>query len=80
MVSSWSSVYNGAVWYVHISSRPLFWYRLLIKLIRQLLYCPFTPFFVIFGNIIYSDGAQTSAIAQDLNLLPATVDYFAVMR
>ncbi|KAF4767544.1 hypothetical protein HAV15_009667 [Penicillium sp. str.  len=57
MVSSWSSVYNGAVW--------------------QLLYCPFTPFFVIFGNIIYSDGAQTSAIAQDLNLLPATVDYFA---
>ncbi|KAJ5847461.1 Transcription factor [Penicillium solitum] len=56
--------------------RP-FWSSVYNGAVWQLLYCPFTPFFVIFGNIIYSDGAQTSAIAQDLNLLPATVDYFA---
>lgn len=78
MVSNWSSVYNGVVWYVHISPRPLFWYRLLIKLIRQPLYCLFTPFSVVFGSIIHSDGARASAIAQDLNFLSATVDYSGV--
>lgn len=37
VVSNWSSACNGVVWYVHVSSRPLFQHRLVIKLIRQLL-------------------------------------------
>ncbi|KAJ5383252.1 Transcription factor, partial [Penicillium concentricum] len=56
------------------------WSSVYNGVVWQLLYCPFTPFFVIFGNIIHNNGAQASTIEQDLNLLSATVDYFAEMR
>ncbi|PYI00082.1 hypothetical protein BO71DRAFT_312305 [Aspergillus ellipticus CBS 707.79] len=63
MVSNWSSVYNGVVWYV-----------------QQLLYFPFTPFFVIFENIIHHQGSLTPDIKRDLNLLATAMKYFADMR
>ncbi|OQE37661.1 hypothetical protein PENCOP_c009G02782 [Penicillium coprophilum] len=56
------------------------WSSVYNGVVWQLLYCPFTPFFVVFGNIIHSDGTQASTITQDLNLLSATVEYFAAMR
>jgi hypothetical protein len=35
---------------------------------------------VIFGNIVHNNSAHASTIEQDLNLLSATVDYFAAMK
>lgn len=78
MVSNWTSVYNGIIWYEH---HHLFLVRKLTNLVhrqRQLLYYPFTPFFVIFGNIIREPRAPTAH--QDLALLSTTVSYFASMR
>ncbi|KAJ9273174.1 transcriptional regulator family: Fungal Specific TF [Paecilomyces variotii] len=46
----------------------------------QLLYYPFTPFFVIFENIVHSRGSLRSMIDHDLGLLATTVSYFASMR
>ncbi|OQE06566.1 hypothetical protein PENVUL_c017G03689 [Penicillium vulpinum] len=63
-----------------LSSMVSNWSSVYNGLVWQLLYCPFTPFFVIFGNIIHSDNARTPMIEQDLDLLSATVDYFAEMR
>ncbi|PTU20328.1 hypothetical protein P175DRAFT_0510242 [Aspergillus ochraceoroseus IBT 24754] len=47
----------------------------------QLLYYPFTPFFVVFENIVNRKNSSTPAtIEQDLALLATTVAYFANMR
>ncbi|PYH48908.1 uncharacterized protein BP01DRAFT_362639 [Aspergillus saccharolyticus JOP 1030-1] len=47
---------------------------------RHLLYYPFTPFFVIFENIVHHSGPVTPTTEHDLNLLATTVTYFASMR
>ncbi|CAI7583720.1 unnamed protein product [Penicillium glandicola] len=63
-----------------LSSMVSNWSSVYNGVVWQLLYCPFTPFFVIFGNIVNNDSARTPMIEQDLKLLSATVDYFAAMR
>ncbi|KAJ5185839.1 Transcription factor [Penicillium cf. griseofulvum] len=63
-----------------LSSMVSNWASVYNGVVWQLLYCPFTPFFVIFGNIVHDNSAHASTIEQDLNLLSATVDYFAAMR
>ncbi|KAJ5827562.1 Transcription factor [Penicillium robsamsonii] len=63
-----------------LSSMVSNWSSVYNGVVWQLLYCPFTPFFVIFGNIIRSESAQVPTIEQDLNFLSATVNYFAAMR
>ncbi|KAK1763066.1 fungal-specific transcription factor domain-protein [Phialemonium atrogriseum] len=54
------------------------WTSVYNGIIWQLLYYPFTPFFVIFGNIIREPRAPTAQ--QDLTLLSTAVSYFASMR
>ncbi|KAJ6190261.1 Transcription factor [Penicillium mononematosum] len=56
------------------------WSSVYNGVVWQLLYCPFTPFFVIFGNIVNNDSPQIATVEQDLSLLSATVDYFVAMR
>ncbi|PYI11756.1 hypothetical protein BO78DRAFT_413565 [Aspergillus sclerotiicarbonarius CBS 121057] len=56
------------------------WSSVYNGVIWQLLYFPFTPFFVIFENIIHHRGPSTATIQQDLSLLSSTVTYFADMR
>ncbi|KAJ5494629.1 Transcription factor, partial [Penicillium fimorum] len=63
-----------------LSSMVSNWSSVYNGVVWQLLYCPFAPFFVIFGNIIHSENAQIPTIEQDLNLLSATVNYFSEMR
>ncbi|PWY94637.1 hypothetical protein BO94DRAFT_531578 [Aspergillus sclerotioniger CBS 115572] len=56
------------------------WSSVYNGVVWQLLYFPFTPFFVIFENIIQHRGPSTDTIQQDLTLLCSTVTYFAEMR
>ncbi|OQE10701.1 hypothetical protein PENFLA_c081G08660 [Penicillium flavigenum] len=56
------------------------WSSVYNGVVWQLLYCPFTPFFVIFGNIVNNDSPRTATVEKDLSLLSATVEYFAAMR
>ncbi|OCL13053.1 hypothetical protein AOQ84DRAFT_333229 [Glonium stellatum] len=46
-------------------------------IVWQLLYHPFTPFFVLFGNIVRDPLAESTT--EDLNLLRSTVAYFSRM-
>lgn len=79
MVSNWSSVYNGVVW--SVTCLFLFYLRFALTIVhRQLLYYPFTPFFVVFEHVVQSQFLPLSEIEEDLNLLSATVSYFAEMR
>ncbi|GFF58156.1 uncharacterized transcriptional regulatory protein C11D3.07c [Aspergillus udagawae] len=48
-------------------------------LVWQLLYYAFTPFFVIFENVVHPDS-QGPTVEQDLGLLATTVTYFTDMR
>ncbi|KAE8414804.1 fungal-specific transcription factor domain-containing protein [Aspergillus pseudocaelatus] len=55
------------------------WSSIYNGVVWQLLYYPFTPFFVIFENIVHHT-CWTPAIEHDLQLLSTTVTYYAKMR
>ncbi|OGM43835.1 hypothetical protein ABOM_007590 [Aspergillus bombycis] len=55
------------------------WSSIYNGVVWQLLYYPFTPFFVIFENIVHHT-CWTPAVEQDLQLLSTTVTYYAEMR
>lgn len=92
VVSNWSSVYNGVIWYVQLphhlasqvsqsrqSSHRTDTIPLPTK--RHLLYYPFISFFVVFENLVHNHHRQSSiAIDRDLKLLSTTVSYFESMR
>ncbi|KAJ6089455.1 Transcription factor [Penicillium canescens] len=63
-----------------LSSMVSNWSSVYKGVVWQLLYCPFTPFFVVFDNIIHPQNYHTSTIEQDLGLLSATVNYFKAMQ
>ncbi|KAE8393475.1 hypothetical protein BDV23DRAFT_149253 [Aspergillus alliaceus] len=62
-----------------LSSMVSNWSSIYNGVVWQLLYYPFTPFFVIFKTIIHQ-RRWTAAIEQDLRLLSTTVSYYAEMR
>ncbi|KAB8277275.1 fungal-specific transcription factor domain-containing protein [Aspergillus minisclerotigenes] len=55
------------------------WSSIYNGVVWHLLYYPFTPFFVIFENIVHHT-CWTPAVEQDLQLLSATMSYYAEMR
>ncbi|KAJ5762003.1 Transcription factor [Penicillium nucicola] len=63
-----------------LSSMVSNWSSVYNGVVWQLLYCPFTPFFVVFDNIIHPQDYHISTIDQDLGLLSATVNYFKAMQ
>ncbi|EEU40640.1 uncharacterized protein NECHADRAFT_34178, partial [Fusarium vanettenii 77-13-4] len=54
------------------------WSQVYNPAVWELLYLPFTPFFVLFGNIMRDPSAST--VPQDLELLATTKTYFSRMR
>ncbi|KAH8885855.1 hypothetical protein GQ53DRAFT_876698 [Thozetella sp. PMI_491] len=56
------------------------WSSVYNGVIWQLLYYPFTPYFVVFENIVRSHNSLASALEQDLGLLSTTASYFTSMR
>ncbi|KAJ5297882.1 Transcription factor [Penicillium antarcticum] len=63
-----------------LSSMVSNWSSVYNGVVWQLLYCPFTPFFVVFDNIIHPQDYHTATIDQDLELLSVTVNYFKAMQ
>src|ERR1700710_1532238 len=55
----------------------MFWITLTLTAARELLYYPFVPFFVLFGNLIANPSLNTTEV--DLQLLRNTVDFFRCM-
>ncbi|KAE8324017.1 fungal-specific transcription factor domain-containing protein [Aspergillus sergii] len=62
-----------------LSSMVSNWSSIYNGVVWHLLYYPFTPFFVIFENIVHHT-CWTPAVEQDLQLLSTTVAYYAEMR
>ncbi|KNG89742.1 hypothetical protein ANOM_001973 [Aspergillus nomiae NRRL 13137] len=62
-----------------LSSMVSNWSSIYNGVVWQLLYYPFTPFFVIFENIVHHT-CWTPTVEQDLQLLSTTVTYYAEMR
>ncbi|GAD95021.1 hypothetical protein NECHADRAFT_34178 [Paecilomyces variotii No. 5] len=56
------------------------WKSVYNGIVWQLLYYPFTPFFVVFENIVHNGSLSRSMIEHDLGLLATTVSYFVSMR
>ncbi|KAI8689556.1 Zn(2)-C6 fungal-type domain-containing protein [Fusarium sp. Ph1] len=54
------------------------WSQVYNPAVWELLYFPFTPFFVLFGNIMKDPSAST--VPQDLELLETAKTYFSRMR
>ncbi|KAJ4226306.1 hypothetical protein NW759_004892 [Fusarium solani] len=54
------------------------WSQVYNPAVWELLYFPFTPFFVLFGNIMRDPSAST--VPQDLELLATAKTYFSRMR
>jgi hypothetical protein len=73
LISTSEQVYNGIIWYVHDVSFSC----VVANRRRQLLYYPFNPFFVLFGNIIHAPLSGNAS--QDVQLLRSTVSYYTEM-
>jgi hypothetical protein len=75
LVAHSEEVFNGIIWYVRIERHlPCDLGPDISRLSRQLLYYPFTPFFVLFGEVVTNPRSKTCM--EDLQLLRQTVLYY----